>query len=278
MVLTSHAASSFRSERAERWILQRQEADGLWGGIQPPVVYSIIALHLQGYRLDHPVLKAALAGLDSFIIEDSRGRRLEACQSPVWDSALAVIGLVDAGSDPEDPAILSAVRWLLGKEITVTGDWVVRRPELAPGGWAFEFANDSYPDIDDTAEVVLALRKAAGGLDVSDACTRAVRWTVGMQSSDGGWGAFDADNVSSLVSATALLRLRRGHRSPLGRCDRTRRGDVGPRARVDPSRHRTRDPMAVGPPGARRFLVRTVGREPHLRDWRRRARPRSRGR
>ncbi len=189
--------------RAEQWIVQRQEADGLWGGIQPPVVYSIIALHLQGYPLEHPVMAAALAGLDDFIIHDDRGRRVEACQSPVWDTALALVALADAGVDEDDPTLVSAAQWLLDEEITVTGDWAVRRPRLAPGGWAFEFANDNYPDIDDTAEVVLALRRVRGAIGArgDEACARGVAWTAGMQSRGGGWGAFDADNDSGLVAA-----------------------------------------------------------------------------
>ncbi len=197
--LLRHAAL----RRAEQWIIRRQEADGLWGGIQPPVVYSIIALQLQGYPLDHPVLRAALDGLEGFVIHDEQGRRIEACQSPVWDTALAVVALDDAGLDPDDPAVVAAAQWLVGEEIRVKGDWAVRRPRLAPGGWAFEFANDNYPDIDDTAEVVLALRRtpAAIGPEGEAACARGVAWTVGMQSRTGGWGAFDADNDSSLVAA-----------------------------------------------------------------------------
>ncbi len=187
--------------RAERWIVRRQEADGLWGGIQPPVVYSIIALTLLGYSLDHPVIRAALEGLDGFTIHDEKGRRLEACQSPVWDTALAVIALVDAGVDPAAPAIAAAARWLVGEEVRVAGDWAVRRPRLPPGGWAFEFANDYYPDIDDTAEVILALRRAAAVEGADEACRRGVAWTLGMRSRDGGWGAFDADNDSPLVAS-----------------------------------------------------------------------------
>jgi squalene-hopene/tetraprenyl-beta-curcumene cyclase len=183
-------------QRAERWIVQRQESDGSWGGIQPPWVYSLMALHLQGYPLDHPVMRAGLDGLDGFTIDDDAGRRLEACQSPVWDTALAVIALSDAGAPPTDQGMRRAGAWLLGEEVTIKGDWSIRRPRLAPGGWAFEFANDHYPDIDDTAEVVLALRHcdvAAGG-----AIDRAVAWIEGMQCSDGGWGAFDADNTRGL--------------------------------------------------------------------------------
>jgi squalene-hopene/tetraprenyl-beta-curcumene cyclase len=183
---------------SERWIVARQEADGSWGGIQPPMVYSTIALVLQGYALDHPVIASALQGLEGFTLDDATGRRVEACQSPVWDTALAVIALVDAGVDPDDPSMKSARDWLLEKEVTVVGDWAVRRPDLSPGGWAFEFANVHYPDIDDTAEVVMALRRALADPGSEAACRRAVDWVLGMQSSDGGWAAFDADNDSEL--------------------------------------------------------------------------------
>jgi squalene-hopene/tetraprenyl-beta-curcumene cyclase len=193
--------------RSAAWIIARQEADGSWGGIQPPWVYSIIALHLLGYPLEHPVLAKGLAGLDGFTIRESTSegivRRLEACQSPVWDTGLALTALLDAGVAPDDPMVAKAVEWLLGEEIGVRGDWSVRRPGLAPGGWAFEFANDLYPDTDDTAEVVLALSRVAAAHHhpgaVRSAVARGVAWTVGMQSRDGGWGAFDADNTRTLA-------------------------------------------------------------------------------
>jgi squalene-hopene/tetraprenyl-beta-curcumene cyclase len=125
---------------------------------------------------------------------------MEACQSPVWDTVLAMIALADAGLPAGDPALGRAARWILAEEITGPGDWQVRRPGLAPGGWAFEFDNDTYPDIDDTAEVVLALRRVTGpGAAARQAAiTRGLRWMTGMQSRDGGWGAFDADNTSEL--------------------------------------------------------------------------------
>jgi squalene-hopene/tetraprenyl-beta-curcumene cyclase len=183
--------------QSERWILKRQEADGSWGGIQPPWVYSLIALKLQGYDIDHPVMRAGLNGLDGFTIEDEAGRRIEACQSPVWDTALAVSALADAGLSPEEPALLGAARYLLGEEITSRGDWSIRRPKLEPSGWAFEFENDTYPDVDDTAEVVLALGRTAE--PTHGAPERAVTWIEGMQNDDGGWAAFDVDNVQALM-------------------------------------------------------------------------------
>ena len=200
----ARAVRAAAMRRCAEWIIARQEKDGCWGGIQPPWVYSLIALHLLGYGLDHPVISHGLAGLDRFTIwEDSPDgpvRRLEACQSPVWDTVLAMVGLADAGLPPDHPALVSAAGWVLDEEIHGPGDWQVRRPGLAPAGWAFEFDNDGYPDIDDTAEVVLALRRvgwpAAG---IAGANARATEWLTGMQSKDGGWGAFDADNTSRLV-------------------------------------------------------------------------------
>jgi squalene-hopene/tetraprenyl-beta-curcumene cyclase len=188
--------------RCAEWIIARQERDGCWGGIQPPWVYSLMALNLLGYDLTHPVMARGLAGLDRFTItEDSPEgpvRRLEACQSPVWDTVLVMIALADAGLPPDHPALSSSARWVLDEEIRGPGDWQVRRPDLAPGGWAFEFDNDVYPDTDDTAEVVLALRRA-GPTDKA-AIDRGLRWLAGMQSKDGGWGAFDADNTRTLVN------------------------------------------------------------------------------
>ncbi|GAA1017471.1 squalene-hopene cyclase [Acrocarpospora pleiomorpha] len=185
--------------RAVNWIAARQELDGSWGGIQPPWVYSLIALRLSGYRLDHPVMARGLAGLDRFTIRDHQGRRVEACQSPVWDTALAVNALLDAGVAADHPAVAEGADWLLTQEITTPGDWSVRRPSLPPGGWAFEFDNDIYPDTDDTAEVVLALRRTHRP-GARPAIDRALRWMAGMASRDGGFAAFDADNTRALCA------------------------------------------------------------------------------
>jgi squalene-hopene/tetraprenyl-beta-curcumene cyclase len=188
--------------RCAEWIITRQEADGCWGGIQPPWVYSLMALHLLGYELDHPVMARGLAGLDRFtIIEQTpKGtvRRLEACQSPVWDTVLTMIALADAGLPADHPALTKSARWVLDEEIRGPGDWQVRRPHVAPGGWAFEFDNDNYPDTDDTGEVILALRRV--NVPSEQARQRGLRWLRGMQSKDGGWGAFDADNTRELVN------------------------------------------------------------------------------
>ena len=221
--------------RAERWIVRRQEADGSWGGIQPPWVYSLMALHLDGYPLEHPLMRRGIEGIDTFMIEarshtGEESRRLEACQSPVWDTALAMVALGDAGLPADHEALVRAGEWLLAEEVDAEGDWRVARPALEPGGWAFEFANDNYPDVDDTAEVVLALLRLGGspararvtlfrmtqpsrnGIGAEslesrarNAIERAVAWTEGMQSEDGGWGAFDADDTRSLVRELPFL-------------------------------------------------------------------------
>jgi squalene-hopene/tetraprenyl-beta-curcumene cyclase len=156
-----------------------------------------MALSVRGYGPDHPVMRRGLEGLEGFVIEEDGTRRLEACQSPVWDTALAVIALADAGVPAGDPSLVQAADWLLDEEVRVPGDWAVRRPSLEPGGWAFEFANDVYPDVDDTAEVVMALRRVEhpDPRRVEEAIARGERWTLGMQCADGGWAAFDADNT-----------------------------------------------------------------------------------
>jgi squalene-hopene/tetraprenyl-beta-curcumene cyclase len=168
-------------------------------------VYSLMALNLLGYDLDHPLMTRGLAGLDRFTITedgpDGPVRRLEACQSPVWDTVLMMIGLADSGLPSDHPALVEAGEWVLNEEIRGPADWQVRRPAVAPGGWAFEFDNDNYPDTDDTAEVVLALRRVAlPAGEAKPAIERGLRWLAGMQSKDGGWGAFDADNTRALVN------------------------------------------------------------------------------
>ncbi len=195
--------------QAERWLLDRQEADGCWGGIQPPWVYAILALRAMGYSLDHPVLQRALRGFARFTwnADNPSGGRMtwtESCQSPVWDTCLAAIGLLDSGMDPQHDALQRAGRWMLGEQVLGGGDWQVKNPDTPPGGWAFEFDNDVYPDIDDTAVVMTALERiplpdAAPEREL--ALERGLRWMLSMQSTDGGWGAFDVDNDRAFLRA-----------------------------------------------------------------------------
>jgi squalene-hopene/tetraprenyl-beta-curcumene cyclase len=180
-------------ESAEKWVRARQEADGGWGGIQPPWVWSIVMLAALGHGFEDEQLQRAVEGWGGFMVDDGDRLRPEACQSPVWDTALAVLGLRACGVPADHPQLRKAGEWLLAEEVTVPGDWSVRVPGLAPGGWAFEFANDLYPDVDDAAVVCLALRELELG---DDAVQRGLAWVAGMQSSNGGWGAFDVDNTS----------------------------------------------------------------------------------
>lgn len=196
---------SLAMKRAEEWMLEHQEADGSWGGIQPPWAYALMAMKTLGYPLEHPAVKKGLEGFERFAIEDEDGRwRVQACVSPVWDTCLAVIGLLDAGMSPDHPAIQKAVRWLIQKQITAPGDWQVKVKGVEPGGWAFEFENDCYPDIDDTAEVIIALSMARlpGEEDAArlKAIERGVKWTLAMQCKNGGWAAFDKDNDKAFLA------------------------------------------------------------------------------
>ena len=188
--------------RAERWIVERQEADGSWGGIMLPWVYSLIALKSLGYDLNHPVIVKGLRGIDGFVAEDGETMRLQPATSPVWDTAWSIIALKQAGVPVDDPGLVRAAHWLLDEEISRAGDWQVKNRRVSPGGWAFEFDNDFYPDIDDTAVVPRALL----GLDLGDenrhraqAVQRGLSWAVRMQCDNGGWAAFDRNNDKTFL-------------------------------------------------------------------------------
>jgi squalene-hopene/tetraprenyl-beta-curcumene cyclase len=144
-----------------------------------------------GHGFEDETFAQGLAGWERFLVRDGDRLRPEACQSPIWDTALAVLALRAAGIAPDHAQLQAAGEWLLREEVTARGDWAIRKPDLAAGGWAFEFDNDLYPDVDDTAVVILALRE----LGLGDAAVRrGLDWMVGMQSRSGGWGAFDVDN------------------------------------------------------------------------------------
>ena len=186
------------------WIVSHQEADGSWAGIQPPWVYSLIALSAMGFSIDHSVIKRGLEGFRgkwSLPSEGGESLRVQACLSPVWDTCLAMRGLLDSGVPAKHPAIRRAADWLIGREIRVRGDWAIYRPSLEPSGWAFEFDNVNYPDIDDSAIIVGDLIPTNMVDDAKEeartsAINRAVTWLSGMQCSNGGWAAFDWNNDS----------------------------------------------------------------------------------
>ncbi|MHB9037214.1 MAG: squalene--hopene cyclase [Armatimonadota bacterium] len=187
--------------RAEQWMLERMNhTDGL-GAIFPPIIYSLIAMRALGYDDSHPEVERAMGELRKLKIEEHDSLRLQPCTSPVWDTAIALNALSEAGVDPEHSAIKRAAGWVISKQVRLKGDWQVKRPNLQPGGWYFEFANEYYPDIDDTAMVLMALHKL-GDLDgKDDSCRNALEWLLGMQGRDGGWASFDVDNNKSIFNS-----------------------------------------------------------------------------
>ncbi len=189
--------------KAEQWIIDRQEEDGTWGGIQPPWVYSLMALHTLGYSIDHPVMKAGIQGFDAFMRETDETLHTEPCVSPGWDTCLAMLALQDSGLPPSHPALVNGAEWLIKQQILDRGgDWQVKNPNTLPGGWPFEFKNDNYPDIDDAAIILIALHKMQWNDDprMRRAIQRGVDWTLSMQSKNGGWGSFDVDNAKEWVT------------------------------------------------------------------------------
>jgi squalene-hopene/tetraprenyl-beta-curcumene cyclase len=233
--------------RCEAWILERLEgSDGL-GAIFPPIIWTIIGLKCRGYAVDSPEIQQQFAELEKLVVCDNAADPtqvwLQPCLSPVWDTAIALIALRDADVPSSDPMIQRGVSWLLSKEIRRKGDWSLSRPKIEPGGWAFEFNNEFYPDNDDTSMVLMALARccpeavdgtlaspwrielshSANGHPQSivagqsansvqalaelehleplrQAMQRGARWLRSMQSRDGGWGAFDADNTRELFT------------------------------------------------------------------------------
>jgi squalene-hopene/tetraprenyl-beta-curcumene cyclase len=191
---------------AERWMLERTRySDGL-GAIYPSMMYLIMALESMGYASDQPDLVEGIRHFENLLIETGERFQFQPCMSPVWDTAICAYALGELDSKRPGAAdqekMTRAADWLLTKEVRRKGDWSVKRPDLEPSGWAFEFANESYPDIDDTAMVLLALRhaKASDAEWQARVEKRAVNWLLGMQGSDGGWAAFDVDNNWSLLN------------------------------------------------------------------------------
>ena len=191
--------------KCEHWMLERMKHSEGLGAIYPPMQYSVMALDVLGYAKDHPVRVEAIRQFDRLMVDDGKTLFFQPCFSPVWDTAIGAYALGEASGAISTKAIQTsfksamdkAANWLLAREIRRKGDWSVKRPDTEPSGWAFEFQNDWYPDIDDTAMVLLALQympasdRARAG---SHAMRRAIDWLLAMQSKDGGWAAFDVDN------------------------------------------------------------------------------------
>lgn len=186
---------------AEVWLLKRMGRGGL-GGIYPAMANAVMALRLLGYPMDHPQVAEGLREIEGLVVEDGETLHVTPCLSAVWDTCLALNASIESDMPVDYPALDRATRWLLGKQIFTRGDWAEKRPNLEGGGWPFEFWNDFYPDLDDTAMALIGLAKMPHG--DGDAVARAIRrgtaWFLGMQSRDGGWGSFDADNDHLLLN------------------------------------------------------------------------------
>ena len=166
------------------------------GTIYPAMMNSIFALLAEGGDTTDPLLAREIQFLARYEIEEKDTLRVQPCISPLWDTAIAMVSLEEAGVNPSHPALLAASRWLVDNQILGPGDWQVKNPNAEPGGWAFEFRNDFYPDVDDTAFVLMALARVADpqAARAHSAIRRGLAWLVSMQNRDGGWGAFDHEN------------------------------------------------------------------------------------
>jgi squalene-hopene/tetraprenyl-beta-curcumene cyclase len=193
--------------KAEKWMLERLEmSDGL-GAIYPAMMNAILALRCLGYSEDDPQVIRARDEFEKLGIEQAPTAdmpeatfRMQPCMSPVWDTAQAVYALGEAGVPRDDPRMIKAADWMLAKEVRQVGDWAVKAPNCEPGGWYFEFNNEFYPDTDDTAQVLLALKHVDHPRERNQiqAAERAIRWEFAMQCRNGGWGSFDKDNTKMI--------------------------------------------------------------------------------
>lgn len=191
------------------WIVEHQDADGAWGGIQPPWIYSLMALRTEGYGLNHPVIAA---GLDAFnhhwSYERDGGIYLQPSVSPIWDTILALLALLDSGMVQENQdAVEKAVKYLLREQVLTGGDWQVFVKNVEPGGWAFQYKNIKYPDVDDTAVAVSTLIRLIPLINsqylkqqIQAAVDRAITWIIAMQNQNGGWAAFDKDCTNKMLT------------------------------------------------------------------------------
>ncbi|MGQ0444523.1 MAG: squalene--hopene cyclase, partial [Beijerinckiaceae bacterium] len=181
-------AVAFVEERLNR-------EDGL-GGIFPAMANSAMMFDALGYQRRDPKMVQILKAIDKLLAVHEDEAYCQPCVSPVWDTGLACHALMEAGGEAVAPRVRAALAWLEPLQITeIAGDWATQKPHVRPGGWAFQYANAYYPDVDDTAVVAMAMdRAASGGLDFKETIARGKEWIEGLQSSNGGWGAFESDN------------------------------------------------------------------------------------
>jgi len=187
---------SIALRKAEKWMLERFEmSDGL-GAIYPAMMNAIIALRCLGYSLDDPQMIRALDEFEKLGIEENDSFRMQPCKSPVWDTAYALFALGEAGVPKDDPRMVKAADWTLQKQVRNPGDWAIKNKKGKPAGWYFEFNNEFYPDVDDSAMVALGLSRVEhpNGRYQRESVERAIDWIFSMQCRNGGWASFDKDN------------------------------------------------------------------------------------
>ncbi|MBI2218193.1 MAG: squalene--hopene cyclase [Candidatus Rokubacteria bacterium] len=184
-------------ETARRWLEERLALPGGLGGIYPAMANSILAMRLLGYPDDHPLVMGQIKEIEALAVESDDEVHYQPCASPIWDTALAMNALAESGLPAHHEALRRGAEWLLEKQILVPGDWQKKRPHVQPGGWAFQYFDDYYPDLDDTGMVLMALEKVRGleANRVRLAKERGLGWFLGMQCEGGGWASFDADNA-----------------------------------------------------------------------------------
>lgn len=197
-------------QASEKWILNHQQESGDWGGIMPPMINSLIAFRILNYNVADPCVQRGFEAIARFSIEEEETYRVQACVSPVWDTGWALRALVKSGLKPDHQALVKGGQWLLNQQVLDYGDWAIKNFEGKPGGWSFEFRNRFYPDIDDSAVVVMALQ----GVKLPDenrkqaAINRCVEWIATMQCKPGGWAAFDVDNDKNWINEIPYADLK----------------------------------------------------------------------
>ncbi len=192
--LLPKALERHATNKAMTFIRERLNGDDGLGGIFPAMANALMAFRTLGYAADHPDVVTARRAIDRLLVLRSDEAYCQPCLSPVWDTCLALHSLLEAGHGGDEPVVRRACSWLRDRQVLdVVGDYAAHTAELRPGGWPFQYRNDHYPDVDDTAVVVMGLHRADGGRS-SEAVDRGIEWVLGMQSRNGGWGAFDANN------------------------------------------------------------------------------------
>jgi squalene-hopene/tetraprenyl-beta-curcumene cyclase len=186
---------------AKAWMLAHMERSEGLAAIYPAMMNSIFALMALGHGPDDPLTAREILEFSRFEIEEGDTIRMQPCVSPVWDTCIAMVSLEEAGLPADHPVLVKAADWMLSKQVLGPGDWQFKNKDAEPGGWAFEFRNDFFPDVDDTAFVLMALQrvKHPDPERMEKAVRLGIQWLLSMQNKDGGWGAFDRDNARQLL-------------------------------------------------------------------------------